>query len=109
LLRALNGLFLQISARNKALLSLNKSLETQVTIRTRELTITNRHLEELAKTLLHGFRSDDVVCRLGGDEFLVICPDTDSAGGFHIANQVLQTVAPLQAPTEPQTWSITKT
>ncbi len=37
-------------------------------------------LKELSHTLKHSFRSDDIVCRLGGDEFLVICPNTDLAG-----------------------------
>lgn len=38
------------------------------------------------------FRSDDLVCRLGGDEFLVICPETNTAGGVYIAEQVCRAI-----------------
>ena len=37
-------------------------------------------LRELAKTLQHSVRTDDVVSRLGGDEFFVLCPNTDKEG-----------------------------
>lgn len=139
LLEALNGLFEQVSIRNKELKQLNESLEEKVALRTKELSEANLHLEELsltdvltglpnrrhamrslsslwdealqkgsslvcmmidadhfkevndayghdagdgvlielAKTLRHSLRNDDVVCRLGGDEFLIICPNTD--------------------------------
>ncbi len=33
-------------------------------------------LVETAKALRQGLRQQDLVCRLGGEEFLVICPDT---------------------------------
>ncbi len=166
LLIALNGLFNQVSARNRELLALNHSLEEKVRQRTRELSEANlqlvelsltdaltglpnrRHalralaslweeslenhsplvcmmidadhfkqvndacghdagdavLTELAKTLQHSFRSDDVVCRLGGDEFLVICPDTDKEGGMHIAELTRNAVAALRVPTGGEPW-----
>jgi len=53
---------------------------------------------ELSKTLKHGFRSDDVVCRLGGDEFLIICPRTDQQGGMQIAERTRQMVSELRVP-----------
>jgi two-component system, cell cycle response regulator len=34
-------------------------------------------LKQAAQALKSGLRVHDVVCRVGGDEFLVICPDTD--------------------------------
>lgn len=166
LLIALNGLFEQVSARNKALTKLNNSLEEKVALRTKELSEANLHLEELsltdvltslpnrryamrslaalwhesieadlplacimidadhfkavndnyghdagdavltelAKTLQHAFRTDDIVCRLGGDEFFVICPNTDQAGGMHIAELVRQAVSALRVPTDDKSW-----
>ncbi len=43
-------------------------------------------LRELAKELQYAVRTDDIVCRLGGDEFLIICPNTTEEGSIHIAN-----------------------
>lgn len=42
-------------------------------------------LRRLARHLSHSVRTDDVVCRLGGDEFLVICPQTPLDGALHLA------------------------
>lgn len=61
-------------------------------------------LIELAKALKHSLRNDDVVCRLGGDEFLVICPNTDKQGGMHIAELTRKTVAELRIPTGDGFW-----
>jgi hemerythrin len=33
-------------------------------------------LRELSRCLRYSVRSDDVVCRLIGDEFLILCPNT---------------------------------
>jgi len=61
-------------------------------------------LIELAKTLQHSLRNDDVVCRLGGDEFLIICPNTDIEGGMHIAEMTCKTVSELRVPTGGEPW-----
>ena len=53
-------------------------------------------LIELSKTLLHSFRNDDIVCRLGGDEFFAICPNTDLKGGMHISEFVCNAVSELR-------------
>ncbi|MBT3203717.1 MAG: diguanylate cyclase [Gammaproteobacteria bacterium] len=167
LLKALNSLFHQVSARNKDLLKLNQTLEAKVAERTKALSDANIHLEELAltdtltdlpnrrhamrlldalwtesiqnnkplscmmidadhfkevndtyghdagdvvlkelaKTLQHSYRNDDIVCRLGGDEFLVICPDTDHDGGLYIAEIVCKTVSSLKVPTGDGFWN----
>jgi len=52
-------------------------------------------LQILTRTLVDTFRNDDVVCRLGGDEFLVICPKTDIEGAVKIAKKVRETVSKL--------------
>jgi len=41
-------------------------------------------LIKLAQTFKDALRNDDYICRLGGDEFLIICPHTDLDGGLHI-------------------------
>jgi len=50
LLHALNGLFRQVSERNKELIELNRTLEKKVAMRTSELQQANAYLEELAHT-----------------------------------------------------------
>ncbi len=167
LLKALNSLFHQVSARNKDLLKLNQTLEAKVAERTKALSDANIHLEELAltdtltdlpnrrhamryldafwnesiqnnkplscmmidadhfkevndtyghdagdvvlkelaKTLQYSYRNDDIVCRLGGDEFLVICPDTDHDGGLYIAEIVRKIVSDLKVPTGDGFWN----
>lgn len=166
LLKALNGLFEQVSERNKELLELNQCLEDKVQERTKQLSQANKQLEELsltdsltklpnrrcairklkvywqeamqnqeplvcimidadyfkqvndtaghdagdrllielAQTLQHSFRSDDLVCRLGGDEFFVICPNTDLEGGAHIAELTRQKVNQMLVPVGESVW-----
>ena len=41
---------------------------------------------ELVKHLNYAIHTDDLVCRLGGDKFLIICPNTDKGGLKNIAN-----------------------
>ncbi|CDU04328.1 GGDEF family protein [Vibrio coralliirubri] len=166
LLAALNGLFEQVSERNKQLLLFNQLLEDKVEERTAELKRASKKLEELSLTdslthlpnrrsafkqlalhwqdskelgmslvcimidadnfkrindtsghdagdlvlqtlsreLKNTFRNDDIVCRLGGDEFLVICPNTDLKGGMHIAETARQKVSELEVETSHQVW-----
>jgi hemerythrin len=166
LLRALNGLFRQVSERNRELLQLNQTLETRVAKRTEELAIANLQLEEIALTdvltglpnrrhamrrleqawkesfientplacmmidadgfkqvndsygheagdevlrqlsrnLRHTVRTDDIVCRLGGDEFFVICPRTTLAGAAQIAEKMRLTIAAIRMPAGKGEW-----
>lgn len=166
LVAALEGLFQQISVRNRELVELNQRLEAKVEERTRELRDANAHLEELAltdvltelpnrrhatrrladlwreasleqtplvcimidadhfkdvndasghdagdgvlrelaRTLAHTVRTDDVVCRLGGDEFLVICPNTDLEGGRRVAEQARRAVRELRVAAGDRVW-----
>jgi len=167
LITALNGLFHQVSKRNKELAELNKTLEVQVKERTKSLSEANAHLKELAltdvltklpnrryamqqialvwdesiknntsvacmvidadyfkqvndtyghdagdivlrelsKALLYAVRTDDIVCRLGGDEFIIICPNTDSDGAMHAADLVLKAVSTLEIKVGDGVWN----
>jgi hemerythrin len=166
LLHALNGLFRQVSERNRELLQLNQTLETRVIERTAELAVANRQLEEMALTdvltglpnrrhamrrleleweeslkkdtalscmmidadgfkqindnfghdagdevlrqlsrsLGYTVRNDDTVCRLGGDEFFVICPRTHLEGAAQLAEKIRAAVAALRVPAGSGEW-----
>jgi diguanylate cyclase (GGDEF)-like protein/hemerythrin-like metal-binding protein len=158
LLKALSGLFRQVSERNRELLLLNQTLEARVDERTQELEAVNRQLQEIALTdvltnlpnrrhamrrleqvweeskrdnapmscmmidadgfkqvndnyghdagdevlrqlsrnLRYTVRNDDIVCRLGGDEFLVICPNTPLEGAKQLAEKLCREIASMR-------------
>lgn len=52
-------------------------------------------LKQVAKALQSTVRKQDVVCRLGGEEFLVICPDVDPALCYRYAERIRQNVVDL--------------
>ncbi len=43
-------------------------------------------------------RRDDFIARYGGDEFLIILPETDEEGANHMANKLVQCVRSLKIP-----------
>lgn len=45
-------------------------------------------LAQVALALKGGMRSQDVICRIGGDEFLVVCPDTPVDAALSCAERV---------------------
>jgi diguanylate cyclase (GGDEF)-like protein/hemerythrin-like metal-binding protein len=61
-------------------------------------------LRALATRLQDAVRSDDVVCRLGGDEFLAILPSTDLAGASQVAENILRAVARLRVVVGETAW-----
>jgi len=48
----------------------------------------SRTLSEVARIVGNAVREEDVVSRYGGDEFVVILPDTDGAGAFKVAERI---------------------
>ena len=50
-------------------------------------------LKFVASRLQGAARKQDVVCRVGGEEFMVICPDSDEKSGFTYAERLRQQVA----------------
>jgi len=61
-------------------------------------------LRELSRTLKNEVRNDDMVCRLGGDEFFIICQDTDPAGSRYLAEQLVARVKAMAVPTGGDFW-----
>lgn len=59
---------------------------------------------ELAKILQNSLRNDDIVSRLGGDEFFIICPKTDIENGMNVARTLRKTVSELCVPTGDGFW-----
>lgn len=45
-------------------------------------------LQQVARCLQQVARGGDLVCRMGGEEFLVLCPDTDNSGAAALANRL---------------------
>ena len=58
----------------------------------------------LSRALSHALRSDDLVFRLGGDEFLVLCPATDFDGALKVADMLLKKVSTLRVATGTGFW-----
>ena len=61
-------------------------------------------LRALSRQLQHGVRTDDIVCRLGGDEFLIICPGTPLEGALQLAEALRADVATLRVPVGAGEW-----
>jgi hemerythrin len=62
-------------------------------------------LKTLARCLAHAVRNDDLVCRLGGDEFLILCAHTPLAGALKTAHKVHQEVSQLRIRTGQGEWA----
>jgi diguanylate cyclase (GGDEF)-like protein/PAS domain S-box-containing protein len=52
-------------------------------------------LVEIAKRVKSATREEDTVSRLGGDEFILLLPNTDADGAAHVAEKLLERVAQL--------------
>ena len=50
-------------------------------------------LKEFAHRLGRGIRGIDLAARIGGEEFVVVMPDTELVGGRHVADRLLREVA----------------
>jgi diguanylate cyclase (GGDEF)-like protein len=62
-------------------------------------------LTQLARTLKESTRAEDMVCSLGGDEFLIICSQTDQETGIVLAGMIHQKVSELRVNFETGSWS----
>ena len=64
----------------------------------------DRLLCEVARTLRENTRQEDTVCRLGGDEFLILCRGTGLDGARRLAENLLARVNALRVPTGTGEW-----
>jgi diguanylate cyclase (GGDEF)-like protein/PAS domain S-box-containing protein len=55
--------------------------------------IGDKILIEMAQRLTKSIRSEDTVSRLGGDEFIMLFPNTDSKSAMHIATKLIEAVS----------------
>ncbi|OJZ17114.1 MAG: hypothetical protein BGP21_02175 [Thiobacillus sp. 65-29] len=62
-------------------------------------------LRALATRLQDAVRTSDIVCRLGGDEFLVICPRSPRDGATQVAEKILASRAPFHAEDGTECWN----
>lgn len=56
-------------------------------------------LKQTALAIKSGLRAQDVVCRTGGDEFIVICPETDLQAALVCGERVRKAVAEVKLST----------
>ncbi len=61
--------------------------------------IGDKALKVIADIILNSVRSIDIVARYGGDEFMVILPETDKPLAIHIAERLRSDVAKIVLPT----------
>jgi len=55
-------------------------------------------LKSVAKALYETARGDDCVIRYGGEEFVILLPNTDEAGAGKIAARLLKSVSSIEIP-----------
>jgi diguanylate cyclase (GGDEF)-like protein len=53
----------------------------------------NHMLQHLVKLVLQQLRSTDIAARYGGDEFVVMLPDTPARGAFEVAERIRNAIA----------------
>jgi diguanylate cyclase (GGDEF)-like protein len=56
-------------------------------------------LRRVASRLLSSVRGDDAICRIGGDEFLVLMADTDAAVAARVAERIRHAITDTAVPT----------
>ena len=53
-------------------------------------------LKHIADKLIQTVRSADIVCRYGGDEFAIVCPNIDSLSGLQLAEKVRNNIEAMK-------------
>lgn len=58
----------------------------------------DRVLRQIAAAMRDSIRSTDVACRIGGDEFAILAPDTNAETALEIAERLSQNVRTIEIP-----------
>ncbi len=58
----------------------------------------DRVLQTVGEVMMDALRSADIVCRLGGEEFGVLLPETDGPGAFLVAERIREGMASRPIP-----------
>lgn len=64
-------------------------------------------LIEVARTIRRSARKEDAVCRMGGEEFLVICRNADLSSSRHAAERLRKAVASLRVAADGEQLGVT--
>ena len=64
-------------------------------------------LEAVAEAMQHLLRKTDILCRLGGEEFVALCKRADKASSMEIGEKLRETIEGLQIPMDGQYVSVT--
>ena len=59
-------------------------------------------LQEFARRFRHNTRAVDLVCRIGGEEFMLVMPDVDTEAAYQIAERLRERVAERPFVVSPQ-------
>ena len=63
-------------------------------------------LRKIGSRLLSAVRNEDAVCRMGGDEFLVLMADTDAKIAARVAERIRSSITDTPVPTRDGTMSV---
>jgi len=64
-------------------------------------------LEQIAQTIRHGIRGEDIPSRFGGEEFTILLPNTDQATVWNVAERLRTNIAQMKIPWEVSLPSVT--
>lgn len=56
-------------------------------------TIGDSLIKEISQRLIEGVHSGDTICRQGGDEFILLLPDTNAEGAAHLAKRIMDIIS----------------
>jgi len=59
-------------------------------------------IQALGRILQEQCRSSDIPCRYGGEEFIIIMPDTSPDDGFELCDRIRQSIAQITWPRHPE-------